>query len=340
MTCCTWRLPFTRRALPALAAALLTVGTACAQTPATPPATPARPAPPAIPSPTHANVAYGTSPRQILDIWLPKADAPTPVIVYYHGGGFMGGDKSQPDGTALALLIFCQQHQIAFANANYRLTLPPDGVPLPGPLKDGARALQAVRSHAKEWNLDPQRALVAGSSAGAVIALYIGLHPDLADPQAKDDPVARESTRVAGILGWSGATALDPLNPQLEKAFGLNPAAYAGNFCKIFGVKALSELETPEHKQALADMSPIALASKDDPASLLLYGDPGRTAPLPLATGADYGIFVHHAYWGQFLKDKMDTLGVPCTTYPGYPATKAAPAEAVPQFVLKQLGVK
>jgi hypothetical protein len=55
-------------------------------------ADPARP--PAI-APDLANVACGPERRNAFDLWRPKTDKPVPVFIYFHGGGFMGGDKSR-----------------------------------------------------------------------------------------------------------------------------------------------------------------------------------------------------------------------------------------------------
>ena len=44
--------------------------------------------------PTHENVKYGPHARNVMDVWLAKADKPTPVLVCIHGGGFRGGHKS------------------------------------------------------------------------------------------------------------------------------------------------------------------------------------------------------------------------------------------------------
>jgi acetyl esterase/lipase len=59
-------------------------------------------------------------------------------------------------------------------------------------MHDGARAVQYLRSRAKEWNLDPARVAATGGSAGAGISLWLAFHADLADPKSKD-PVARQS---------------------------------------------------------------------------------------------------------------------------------------------------
>ena len=54
------------------------------------------PAPPS--PPTHADVKYGPFSRNVMDVWLAKADKPTPVMVSIHGGGFSSGNKAvSPD---------------------------------------------------------------------------------------------------------------------------------------------------------------------------------------------------------------------------------------------------
>jgi acetyl esterase/lipase len=44
--------------------------------------------------PTHADVAYGPHERNKIDLYLAESKAPTPLVLYIHGGGFRGGDKS------------------------------------------------------------------------------------------------------------------------------------------------------------------------------------------------------------------------------------------------------
>jgi hypothetical protein len=74
---------------------------------------------------------------------------------------------------------------------------------------DGARAIQFLRLHAKEWNLDPQAVAAAGGSSGAGISLWIGFHDDLADSTAAD-PVQRQSTRMSAIGSVDGQASYDP----------------------------------------------------------------------------------------------------------------------------------
>ena len=81
---------------------------------------------------------------------------------------------------------------VSYAAINYRLT----GVaPLPAPVHDAARAIQFLRAQAEKWNINADRIALTGGSAGACTSMWILLHDDLADPQAKD-PVLQQSARV------------------------------------------------------------------------------------------------------------------------------------------------
>ena len=50
------------------------------------------------PAPDLENVSYGPHERNVLDLWKAKSDAPTPLVVYIHGGGFRGGVPGDPAG--------------------------------------------------------------------------------------------------------------------------------------------------------------------------------------------------------------------------------------------------
>src|SRR5581483_8975043 len=81
--------------------------------------------------------------------------------------------------------------------------------PVLGPLGDAARALQFVRSKAKEWNIDKTRIGATGGSAGACSSLWLAFHPDMADPKSSD-PIAQESTRLTCAAVVGAQTTLDP----------------------------------------------------------------------------------------------------------------------------------
>src|SRR4051794_511500 len=111
------------------------------------PATAAQP--PAEPAPDVRDARYGPHERNVLDLWKAKEDTPTPLVVFIHGGGFRAGDKSN---LSPALLARCLEAGISVAAVNYRLS---QHAPFPAPMADGGRAVQFLRSKAKDWNLDP-----------------------------------------------------------------------------------------------------------------------------------------------------------------------------------------
>jgi acetyl esterase/lipase len=249
------------------------------------------------PAPTHADLAYGSHPMQVLDFWQAEGDGPRPLLVYIHGGGWTGGDKkrSGPNiGEYLAKGISC-------AAINYRLT---GEVPLPAPVHDAARAIQFLRTKAKPWNLNTSRIALTGGSAGACTSMWILLHDDLADPKS-DDPVLRESTRVAAAAVAGGQTSIDP--PLIEKWLGPNVLKHrminmAVGESTIEG--ALKNYE--KHKPLFIEFSPYNHLDGDDPPLLMTYGN-NMTLP---SQNAGHGI--HHPVYGVKLKEKADKAGHEC----------------------------
>ena len=151
----------------------------------------------------HLDLRYGPAPLQSLDLHVPEGGGPAPVVVYFHGGAFVGGDK-HPCAPQLAAGLAARH--VAFACADYRLA---PAVRYPVPMRDGARAVQWLRAHAGDYGLDPARVGLMGLSAGAGVALWVAFRPDLADP-ASPDPVLRQSTAVAAVVTGNPHATYDP----------------------------------------------------------------------------------------------------------------------------------
>lgn len=114
-----------------------------------------------------ADVRYGPYDNDVLDFYPAKTEAPAPVLINYHGGGWTGGDKKSFNPAPLL------RAGIAVVSANYRFTTgTKDAAPYPAPMQDSARVVQFVRSKAQEWHLDPARIALTGDSAGAVISMW------------------------------------------------------------------------------------------------------------------------------------------------------------------------
>jgi acetyl esterase/lipase len=278
--------------------------------------------------PTLSNVPYGTHERQVLDFYKAASDKPTPVVFYIHGGGWVHGDKARFNAAPyLAAGI-----SVVAINYRYIAQAEADGVkpPVKGPLHDAARALQFVRSKAAEWNIDKPRIGATGGSAGACSSLWLAFHPDMADPK-NTDPVARESTRL-----WCAAVmvAQTTLDPQQMKEWTPN-SRYGGH---AFGFKGDPATKMSQFDAFLAgrekilpwiaEYSPYALVTADDPPVYLVYGTPP-------ALGQDQKDPTHTSNFGVKLQEKCKSVGVECElVYPGAPDVKHP---QVQQYLIEKL---
>lgn len=250
--------------------------------------------------PTHPDVAYGGHPRQRLDFYKASSDESTPLIVYIHGGGFVGGDKrSVSDG----MIRGAHAEGISVAALNYRF-VDGDEVIFPAPQHDCARAIQFMRGKAGEWDLDPSRVACYGGSAGAGISMWLGFHDDLADP-ASDDAVARQSTRIVAIGTMGGQGTYDPI--QIKELVG-GRAWQHPSLLKVYGLRSTEEALRPsEEKRALYDeASAITHLSAGDPPLYMIYSEPDVVPP----DDAKPGQFIHHPNFGKQLREAMNGLGI------------------------------
>ena len=274
---------------------------------------------PAIP-PTAAGVKYGPDERNVLDFWQAKSDAPTPLVLCIHGGGWVNGDKSSYYGSVKGYL----DKGISVATINYRLMAQANAQkvtpPVKAPLEDAARALQFVRSKAGDWNIDKKKIGATGGSAGACSSLWLAFHNDMGDPYSSD-PVARESTRLWCAAVRGAQTSLDPM--QLKE--WTPNSRYGGH---AFGFMDPNDIKSRDTRFAeflaaresvlgwIKEYSPIEHVTADDPPVYLFYTDPP-------ALGEPQKDPTHTANYGVKLQEKCKSAGVECElVYAGAPGVE------------------
>lgn len=272
-------------------------------------------------TPTFADVPYDDHALTRLDFWQADGEGPRPLLVHIHGGGWVGGDKKVNPGLPKKWL----DRGVSFASVNYRLS---GEHPLPVPVHDAARALQFIRSKSKAWNLDPQRIALTGGSAGACTSMWLLLHDDLADPESPD-PVARQSTRVAGAAVAGGQTSIDP--PVIEEWLG--PMVLQHRMINMaVGEQTIEDAlkNYPQHRDLYVEFSPYNHLDGADPPLLMTYGN---NMNLP-SENAGHGI--HHPVYGVKMKEKADQQGHEChLLIPGVSQSESYPtADAFLQAVL------
>lgn len=266
-----------------------------------------------VPKPTESEVRYGEHERNVLDFWKAESDEPTPVAFVIHGGGWTGGSKERLDRFVDPIALL--EAGISVVSINYRLIQRNDSdtdPPVKAPLHDAARALQFVRSKAEEWGLDKTRIGAAGGSAGACSSLWLAFHDDLADPDS-EDPVARESTRLQCAAVTGAQTTLDP-----RQMVEWTPnSRYGGH---AFGIARFPEFleKRDEIAEWIAEYSPYANVTVDDPPVFLTYG-------APPALGQEQKDPTHTSNFGVKLQEHCAAIGVECVlSAPGLPETDYA----------------
>ena len=116
------------------------------------------------------NLAYGKHPRQVLDVYQPAGKTNAPVLVYVHGGGYVGGNKDD-DFVYGNVTTYFARHGVLAINAEYRLA--PE-YPWPAGGEDVAAMVAWVRNNAAKYGGDPARIYLMGHSAGAThVATYV-----------------------------------------------------------------------------------------------------------------------------------------------------------------------
>jgi acetyl esterase/lipase len=134
-------------------------------------------------------IRYGTSPRNMLDIYTPRnAGHAAPVVVFFYGGSWNSGDRADYKfvGEALASRGFVT------VLADYRLY---PAVRYPDFLEDSAQAVAWVANEVQRYGGDPKRLFLMGHSSGAYNAAMVALDARL---------LARYGMTPAALLGWIG----------------------------------------------------------------------------------------------------------------------------------------
>jgi acetyl esterase/lipase len=191
-------------------------------------------------APTHfsgvqrtSDIAYGSQPRQQLDVYTPAHAAHLPVVIFWYGGGWTTGDRKSYRFVATALA----QQGFVTVLPDYRLY---PAVRFPTFLEDSARAVAWVQQHAGEFGGDPQRIVLMGHSAGAHIATFLAFnHTFVANAGAHPE-------WLRGVIGLSGPYALDPNTDVLRTIFASPYTA--------------------------ADWRPVNFVDASSPPTLLLHG--------------------------------------------------------------------
>lgn len=202
------------------------------------------------------NLPYANnSDSQLLDIHLPSGDGPFPVVVYYHGGAWLIGDKANAP-EAQGILDAIVNKGYAVVSVNYRLA---SEAQWPAQIYDCKAAIRYIRANADTYHLDADRIAVFGASAGAHLALMTGLTNGMSSMEDLSMGNAEYSSDVMAVVSNYGISDLTKWDARESLVASMGDP-----------IKALLGDDYTQ-EQALA-ASPITYVSKDSVPVYLAHG--------------------------------------------------------------------
>jgi acetyl esterase/lipase len=213
-----------------------------------------------------------------MDLYLPAAaELPPPVAVYFHGGGWAGGDRADFADQRLAPLA---RLGVAVASVSYRLT---DTAVWPAQLHDAKGAVRWLRANALELGVDGARIGAWGASAGGHIASMLGLTAGISEFEGTTGGNLHRDSSVSAVVAWFATTDMvalrqhppDPRLPLPSFLAGRSRDERPSFSARLLGVEDI--LEVPD---AASRASPVSHAGRAAPPFLLVHGDRDALVPV------------------------------------------------------------
>jgi acetyl esterase len=191
------------------------------------------------------DVAYGLHPRHVLDIYQPNGARNVPLVLFFHGGAFVDGEKNRGPEVYGNVCYAFARHGIAAMNVEYRLA--PE-FKYPSAAHDVAAAVAWACENAVRLGVDARRIFLMAHSAGAA---HTGAYLHVPGQQPSG------GHGIAGHIVVSGRVRADnsPENPNAKKV-----EAYYGTDASQFD--ALSPVS---HVNAQSVPTFVAYAEYENP---------------------------------------------------------------------------
>ena len=205
-------------------------------------------------------------PNQVLDLFLPEkpSDKPLPLMIWIHGGAWMGGNQANPP------VLYLMKKGFAVASIQYRMS---GDAQWPAQAHDCKAAIRFLRANAEKYNLDPNHFGVGGDSAGGHLAAFVGTSGDVKEMEG-DLGHPDVSSRVQAAVDWFGPTDLLLMGQQS------GPNSVEQHDDANSPESRLLGGQVQEKRDLAKTANPLTYIDKSDPPFLIMHGDNDQIVPL------------------------------------------------------------
>lgn len=263
--------------------------------------------------------------RNLVDLYVHEDGGPCPLLLWVHGGAWLGGSRQL--GGPIANRLFRQRDRgYAVASMDYRLS---SDALFPAQIYDVKAALRWLRANADRYNIDPTRIAVMGASAGGHLVALAGTSGGVEDLEDLTQGNPGESSEAQAVIDCYGPTDFAQMDPQL-----------ADNGCGP-GTQTHSAPSSPESMllgcagglascpDDVARANPITYVDAGDPPFIIGHGAQDCTVPPGQSTTLDQA---------------LQADSVPSTLYPspgtGHEIASCPPDEVIDQFLDEAFGIE
>ena len=219
----------------------------------------------AVENPTSSDIVYGSAGEVslLLDFYAPTHPrSEKPLIIWVHGGAWRSGSKSDVS------IVKLREQGFAIASVDYRLS---PVAKFPAQIHDIKTAIRYLRVNSDRFDVDANRFVLAGNSAGGHLAVLAGVTDGVSELSGGTESSNLVSSGVQAIVSFYGAGNLQTILSQ-STPFGLDVRVPA---LKLF----LGGL--PDQEPVLAKLaSPIEHIDAHDPPLWLIHGDQDPQMPI------------------------------------------------------------
>lgn len=216
---------------------------------------------------------------QVMDIYVPATKGPHPLVLYIHGGGWVGGHTRHSGALANfpAVLAALAAEGFTVASLEYRLSAE---AKFPAQLQDAKAALRFLGANAGKYRIDSSRVGIWGGSAGGHLAALTALtcKDTGLDPKAAGDVCPTAAVTWYGVFDFAGMNATPDGNSAGMRLLGC---------------------PGPCSADKIASVSPVTYADAKDPPFLLIHGTEDKVVPFAQS---------------QLAEARFKSLGIPVET--------------------------